>query len=139
MASLNRIVLVGRLTADPERRTTADGSALTKFRLMVNRPFAGPAAENGVDLIDIIAWKKIEESGGQELKKDQLVLVEGRIQVRSYDDQSGQRKWVTEVVARGMITLDKAGQKQAAAAPVASVAREETIAGDPELPNDLPF
>ncbi|MFH1387374.1 MAG: single-stranded DNA-binding protein [bacterium] len=139
MASLNRIILVGRLTADPESRSTADGAPIAKFRLAVNRPVGGQGAENGVDLIDVVAWSKLAEICAQYLKKDRLVLVEGRTQVRSYEDQAGQRKWVTEVVARNMTMLDKPGQEKGSAVPVNSSVETETIDDDPEMPNDLPF
>jgi single-strand DNA-binding protein len=104
LANLNRIILVGRLVADPEARLTVDGLPMTKFRLAVTRPMG---TENGVDLIDIVAWRRLAEVCGEYLKKGQLVLVEGRIQNRSFDDQTGQRRWVTEVVAKNMTMLEK--------------------------------
>lgn len=131
MANLNRIILVGRLTADPLSRATSEGLPMTKFRLAVNRP------QGGADFIDIIAWQKLAEVCGEYLKKGQLVLVEGRIQIRSFEDQSGQRRWVTEVVARNMQMLEKskvAGHES----PVEERVDEE-VEDDTDLASDLPF
>jgi single-strand DNA-binding protein len=143
LANLNRIILIGRLTADPEGRTTTDGMAVTKFRLAVERPVAGAQKEDNADLIDIVTWQRLAEVCSQYLKKGRLVLVEGRIQNRSFEDQSGQRRWVTEVVARNMTMLDKGqgaadkGREEEKAA-VPPAAAEELI-DDSGLESDLPF
>ncbi len=105
MANLNRIILIGRLVAEPEARFTVDGTPITKFRLAVNR-FLSKTTSQATDFIDIVAWRRLAEICGQFLKKGKLVLIEGRIHVRSYDDSSGQRKWVTEVIARNMQMLE---------------------------------
>ncbi|MFH1826491.1 MAG: single-stranded DNA-binding protein [bacterium] len=133
MANLNRIILVGRLTADPEARSTADGLAMSKFRLAVDRP------QGEADFIDIIAWSRLAEVCSQYLHKGSLVLVEGRIQIRSFEDQSGQKRWSTEVVARNMQMLDK---KQGQAQPEAvKASNNEEVVEDSnlELESDLPF
>ena len=149
MANLNRIILVGRLTADPEGRTTVDGTAVSKFRLAVDRPVASVQRQDNVDFIDIVAWQKLAEVCSQYLKKGRLVLVEGRIQNRSFEDQSGQRRWVTEVVAKNMTMLDKGPAAQAtvpapAAAAVAAtvpepIAADEEFIDDTGIESDLPF
>ena len=102
MANLNRIILVGRLTADLESRSTMDGIPMAKFRLAVGRP------QGGDDFFDVIAWRREAESLDGKAQKGTMVLVEGRIQIRSFEDQSGQRRWVTEVVARKVQVLEKA-------------------------------
>ena len=104
MANLNRIILVGTVSQDPEARLTVDGRAVTKFQLSVNR-WTKPGAEQEVDLVDIVTWGRLAETCGQHLKKGKTALVEGRIQNRSFTDESGQRKWVTEIVARNMQML----------------------------------
>ena len=143
MANLNRIILIGRLTADPEGRTTTDGLAVTKFRLAVERPVAGAQKEDNVDLIDIVTWQRLAEVCSQYLKKGRLVLVEGRIQNRSFEDQSGQRRWVTEVVARNMTMLDKgqgaADKGREEEKMMAPPAAGEEVVDDAELESDLPF
>jgi len=126
LANLNRIILAGRLTADPDSRSTMDGVAMAKFRLAVARPSIG---QGGTDFVDVVAWRKVAEDCGDKLRKGQLVLVEGRIQNRSYDDQTGKRHWVTEVVARSVVPLGKSS-----AAPVPA---EESVEED--LSGDLPF
>lgn len=136
MANLNRIILVGRLTSDPEARFTVDGTPMTKFRLAVDR-FQREGMPPSADFIDIVAWRRLAEICGQYLKKGQLVLVEGRIQVRSFNDESGQRKWATEVVARNMQMLDRAKTTQPS-----GVASEESRVEEEDVPepeDDLPF
>lgn len=123
MANLNRIILAGRLTADPEARTTLEGLPMTKFRLAVDRP------QGGADFIDIVTWRRLAEVSSDYLKKGQLVLVEGRIQIRSFEDQTGQRRWVTEVVAKDMKMLEKSKMGTV----------NEEIVDDAELGGDLPF
>lgn len=146
MANLNRIILIGRLTADPESRTTVEGLPVTKFRLAVSRPRFGQS-EGGTDFVDVVAWRRLAEVCGQHLKKGQLVLVDGRIQNRSFEDQTGQRRWVTEVVAGTMTMLEKTSTSpddgNVGASPVqSSVAvhdADEELVDDSELASDLPF
>lgn len=128
MANLNRIILVGRLTSDPDARSTMDGLPMTKFRIAVARPSFGKQGET--DFVDIVAWRKVAEECSDNLKKGALALVEGRIQNRSFDDQTGKRRWVTEVVAKSVLMLGSPG---AAAKP------SEELVGDESLASDLPF
>lgn len=145
MPNLNRIILVGRLTADPEARSTVEGLPVTRFRLAVNRPNFGQGmnrdgsyqGEAAVDFIDVVAWRRLAEICGQYLKKGQLTLVDGRIQNRSFEDQTGQRRWVTEVVARTMTMLEKS-QSPVVTHDEEAVADEELV-DDSELAGDLPF
>jgi len=140
MANLNRIILIGRLTADPEARYTVDGTPMTKFRLAVSR-FQREGAPQATDFINIVTWRRLAEICGQYLRKGSLVLVEGRIQVRSFNDDTGQRKWVTEVVARNMQMLERLSKETAvpAAEPASS---DEQVLDEEEVPepeDDLPF
>lgn len=145
MANLNRIILVGSLAADPEARLTVEGLPMTKFRLAVSRPTAS-GGDNGVDFVDIVAWRGLAEVCGEQLKKGLLVLVEGRIQNRSFEDQAGQRRWVTEVVARNMTMLEKAptagavpSSHEGLAARDAEAEPDEAVVDDDDLGSDLPF
>jgi single-strand DNA-binding protein len=146
LANLNRIILVGRLAADPDSRSTVEGLPVTRFRLVVERPFGGQG-ESGADLIDIVAWRRLAEICGQYLKKNQLVLVDGRIQNRSFEDQSGQKKYVTEVVAKTMTMLEKSNGSRVTSneVPVASAkdhdeaGPDEEVVDDNDLASDLPF
>jgi single-strand DNA-binding protein len=136
MANLNRIVLVGKLNSDPEVRFTVEGVQVAKFQLSVER-FAQENAQKQVDIIDIVAWRRLAEISGQYLKRGKSVLVEGRIQVRTYENESGARKWATEVVARSIKMLDQA-EKQSAPQPSST----DEVPGVEELPeeeSDLPF
>lgn len=102
---LNRVILIGRLTRDPELRYTPNGTAVATFTLAVDRKFKREEA----DFIPIVVWTKLAEHCANYLGKGRLVAVEGRIQVRTYESQEGQKKWVTEVVAEDVRFLDKAG------------------------------
>jgi single-strand DNA-binding protein len=139
MANLNRIILVGKLTNDPEVRVTVEGLQVAKFQLGVER-YVADGAQKQIDNIDIVAWRRLAEICGQYMKKGGLVLVEGRIQVRTYNDESGVRKWATEVVARSIKILGGTAQKTAA--PAAAEHPADEVPGVDELPeeeSDLPF
>jgi len=97
---LNRVILVGRLTRDPDLRYTADsGIAVTRFTVAVNRKFTNQQGEREADFINIVTWRALAENCGNYLKKGSLVAIEGRIQTRSYENQEGRTVYVTEVVA----------------------------------------
>ena len=95
---MNKILLIGRLTKEPELRYTQSGTAVASFTLAVNRSFANQNGEREADFINCVAWQKAAEFVSQYFKKGQQMALEGRLQVRSYDDDNGQRRWVTEVV-----------------------------------------
>ena len=92
---MNKVVLIGRLTKDPETRITTGDISITTFTLAVSRTFAKDEA----DFIRVVTWRKTAELCAQYLTKGRQVAVEGRIQVRSYDDKTGKTVWVTEVIA----------------------------------------
>ena len=96
---LNRIILIGRLTRDPELRYVPSGHPVASFTLAVDRPFANQQGERDTDFIDIVAWRKLAEQASQHLSKGRLVAVEGRLQIRSYETQDGQKRKAAEVVA----------------------------------------
>lgn len=95
---MNKVILAGRLVADPEVRYTQTGKAVAGFRLAVNRRFSRDE-ENSVDFFRIVAWQKLAEICGNNLAKGSQVLIEGRLQIRSYDAQDGSKRYVTEVIA----------------------------------------
>ena len=103
---LNRTVLVGRLTKDPELRYTPSGHAVANFTLAVNRPFSNSEGNKEADFINVVVWRKTAENVANYLKKGSLVGVDGRLQSRSYDDQSGKRVFVTEVLAESVQFLN---------------------------------
>ena len=96
---MNKILLVGRLTKDPELRYTQSGIAVASFTLAVNRRFTNQNGEREADFINCVAWQKAAEFVANYFKKGQQMGLEGRLQVRSYEENDGQRRWVTEVVA----------------------------------------
>ena len=95
---MNKVLLTGRLAKDPELRYTQSGTGVASFTLAVNRKFTNQNGEREADFINCVAWNKTAEFVANYFKKGQEMALEGRLQVRSYDDNNGQRKWVTEVV-----------------------------------------
>lgn len=104
---LNKVVLIGRLTRDPEMQYTANGTAVTVFTIAVDRPFKNAQGEREADFIRCVAWKKLGEIVAEHMQKGRLVAIEGRIQTRSYENNAGQRVYVTEVVAENVVFLDR--------------------------------
>ena len=96
---MNKVLLIGRLTKDPELRYTQSGTAVASFTLAVNRRFSNQSGEREADFINCVAWQKSAEFVANYFRKGQQKALEGRLQVRSYDGNDGQRRWVTEVVA----------------------------------------
>ncbi len=109
---LNRIVLIGRLTRDPELRYTPNGVAVTTFRLAVDRPFTNRQGERETDFINIVTWRGLAETCAKYLKKGRLTAVEGRLQIRDYENNEGRRVYVSEVVADNVRFLESAGARQ---------------------------
>jgi single-strand DNA-binding protein len=113
---MNHIVLIGRLTRNPDLRYTPNGVAVANFDLAVDRPTKNQAGEREADFIRIIVWKNQAENAAKYLQKGRLVAIEGRLQIRTYEDQGGQKHWVTEVVAGFVQFLERAnGEGQEAA------------------------
>jgi single-strand DNA-binding protein len=128
---LNRVILIGRLTRDPELRVTQSGISVVTFTLAVDRPFTNQG-QREADFIDCVAWRRLAETVAEHMRKGRLVAVEGRLQIRSYDTQEGQRRRVAEVVCDDVRFLDRPRE----AAPAAGAADE---ADDVPIPDDLPF
>ena len=105
---LNRVVLIGRPTRDPELRYTPDGTPVAKFTLAVNRPYKDKQGNNLADFVNIVAWRKLGELCAQYLSKGQLAAVEGRLEIRTYDDKQGIRHWIAEVIADNVRFLESA-------------------------------
>lgn len=97
---MNRVILAGRLVRDPEVRYTQTGKAVASFTLAVNRRFVRNADQQQADFIPIVVWDKLAEICGNNLVKGSQILVEGRMQIRSYDAQDGSKRYVTEVIAQ---------------------------------------
>ena len=95
---INNVVLVGRLTRDPDLRTTESGISVATFTLAVDRQFSNSQGEREADFINCVVWRKAAENLANFTSKGSLIGVQGRIQTRSYDNKEGQRVYVTEVV-----------------------------------------
>ena len=124
---MNKVILIGRLTADPNLRYTQNGTPVTTFTLAVDKPFADKDGKRGADFIDIVAWRKLAEIVANNLEKGRLVAVEGRLQIRSYDDQNGVRRKAAEIVADQVKFLDYRRQDESQSEPT-----------EPEF-DDIPF
>ncbi len=109
---MNKVFLIGRLTRDPELRYTGSNTAVASFTLAVNRTFTNQAGEREADFINIVVWRKQAENVKNYLSQGSQVAVDGRIQTRSYDDNNGQKRYVTEVVADNVEFLGSKGSNQ---------------------------
>lgn len=106
---INRVVLVGRLTRDPELRRTSNDIPVVSFTVAVNRTYAKSDADQQADFINCSAWRRQAETVNQYLSKGSLVGVEGRIQTRNYEDANGNKRTATEVVADSVQFLEPKG------------------------------
>ena len=113
---MNKVILMGRLTRDPEvRYTQTNNTLVASFSLAVNRRFARPGEERQADFINIVAWSKLGEFCSKYFKKGQQVGIIGRIQTRTWDDEQGQKRYITEVVAEEAYFADSKREGDGAA------------------------
>ena len=112
MASVNKVILIGNLGADPELRYTNNGTAVANFRIATNDQWTDKNGEKQerAEWHNIVAWSKLGEICGKYLKKGRSVYVEGRLQTRQWEDQSGNKRYTTEVVAQVMQMLGRPGE-----------------------------
>lgn len=143
---INNVVLVGRMTKEAELRYTPSNIAVATFTLAVNRDFKGENGEREADFINVVLWRQAAENLANWTKKGSLVGVTGRIQTRNYDNQQGQRVYVTEVVADRFQLLESKGDNQGQtqqqnAAPNFARNNNQQMATNPlEISDDdLPF
>ncbi len=138
---MNRTILVGRLTADPELRTTPNGIATTRITVAVNR-MPNANGERVADFINVVVWRRQAENVAKFCTKGSLVGIEGRIQSRSYDAQDGTRRYVTEVIADNVTFL---GSRSSSAqggsyVPNQAPAMDSMDMGSMPMPeDDVPF
>lgn len=136
---MNRIILLGRLTREPEAKTTPTGKTVVVFSLAVDRPFTAKNGQREADFINIVTWNKTAELVGIYVHKGERLLVEGRLQIRNYEGKDGQKHYVTEVIADRVEFIEKrnsSGTQTAAsktdAGPMGSFGSEVTF--DEEVP-----
>lgn len=126
---LNRVILIGRMTADAELKMTGSGIPVATLRIAVDRPFKNASGEKETDFVTLVAWRQSAEFAANYLGKGRLIAAEGRLQVRSYDAQDGGRRTVYEVVCDNLRGLDKPSGDRGA--PVAAAAAEPDSYEDP--------
>ncbi len=142
MGDVNRVLLTGRLTADPDLRYTQSGQALARFTVAVNRVWQNPKTgtlEKEENFIPIVVWGKQGENCAQYLRKGRLVAVDGRLRVRSFTTQNGDRRRVSEVVAQSVHFLG--GRPESPEFAAEPHAPEEAVEGPPDVPpeEEVPF
>lgn len=131
--SLNKVLLIGNLTRDPELRSTPSGQSVANFAIATNRVWKDPQSgekKEAVEFHNIVMWRRLAEIAGQYLRKGSKIFLEGRLQTRSWQDQSGTKKYMTEVVAENMQMLDRKPQGQGSA-PYQPANREFSPSGAP--------
>ena len=130
---MNRIILLGRLVRDPEIRYTSTNKVVCQFTIAVDRPFPNQDGQREADFVPIVIWGKQAEVCGNNLSKGQRVLVEGRLQIRSYEGKDGSQKYVTEVIADHFDFIErKADATQSAPQNVPAGAKQIPL--DEEIP-----
>lgn len=145
MAKLNRVILIGNLTRDPELRYTPQGTAVASFTVAVNRSFVNREGEREADFIPIVVWQKRAETCAEYLIKGSQVAIDGRLQIRTYEDKDKIRRWVTEVIAQRIEFLQRLKKK-----PLPEVSEEKfeekienkidrVPSPEPEEREDIPF
>ncbi|MBC1814191.1 MULTISPECIES: single-stranded DNA-binding protein [Listeria] len=139
---MNRVVLVGRLTKDPELRYTPAGLAVATFTLAVNRTFTNQKGEREADFINCVVWRKPAENVANFLKKGSMAGVDGRVQTRNYEDKDGKRVYVTEIVAESVQFLEPKGKNEFNTRTYNDGSGHDPFQADIPVsisPDDLPF
>ena len=133
---LNRVVLIGRLTKDPELRYTPTGVAVANFTLAIDRNFKNAQGEREADFITCVVYRQLAEFCANYLAKGKMAAADGRIQVRTYTGQDGQKRWVTEVIAENVHLLSpKDSGSTASSAPAGT----GSFGHEVNLDDDIPF
>ena len=132
---MNRIILLGRLVKDPDVKVTTSGKTVCTFSLAVDRPFQGKNGQREADFILIQTWNKTAEICGNSLSKGQRLLVEGRLQIRSYDGKDGNKHYVTEVIADRVEFIER---KEKSAQKAESEAMEG-FGSEVQFDEEIPF
>ena len=138
---LNRVLLLGNLGADPELRMTNGGQAVLKLRLATSETYLdrNKVRQERTEWHNIIVWGKQGETCGQYLAKGRQVFVEGSIRSRSYDDKSGNKRYVTEIIAQRIRFLGGGGGTRVAPEVDSASSDEVSASGQPAIDDDIPF
>lgn len=136
---MNNVSLIGRLTKDPDLRYTSSGMAVATFSLAVQRSFRNKDGEYEADFINCVCWNKSGETLANHVKKGQRIGVTGRIQTRNYENEQGNRVYVTEVVVEGFTFLEKKDDSQGSNQGGFGAKQGEFNQGPTITNDDLPF
>lgn len=131
---MNKAILVGRLTRDPELKTTANGTNVCSFSVAVNRRYKNAEGNYDADFINCTAWRQTAEFVSKYFTKGRMIGVVGSIQTRNYDDKDGKKVYVTEVAADEVYFVESKGDNNNNTAPVADVNDFAPIDDTDELP-----
>lgn len=135
---MNRVMLIGRITAKPELKYTGSNIPFARFSLAVNRTFTNNQGQKETDFINIIIWRKQAENVCNFLDKGSLVSVEGRIQTGSFDDKDGNKRYTTDIVADSVQFLESKGQSQGRSTSVSPYDYQDAPSNSVDINND-PF
>ena len=134
MASFNKVIIIGNVTAAPELKTTPNGVSVTSFTVAVNRRFSGDDGEKKTDYISIVAWRNTAEFVVKYFKKGSPILVCGQLQTRSWTDGNGAKRYVTEVVADEISFVGSIKENGAETKSVSKSAELKEIDDNDDLP-----
>lgn len=141
---LNKAMLIGNVTRDPELRSTPSGQSIASFGLATNRIWKDSVSgerRESVEFHNIVAWGKLAEICGQYLRKGSKVFVEGRIQTRSWQGQDGNKRYITEIIMENMIMLDRRPQETPpfqTTAPQSTAPSQASTQPAPPQPEEIP-
>lgn len=138
---MNVVFLLGRLTKDPEVRYTPSGKVVASFVLAVDRPFVNPQGEREADFINCNMWGKQAEVIGNTVSKGQRLMVEGRLQIRSFDGKDGQKHWFTEVLVANFEYVERKSASAPASSNSQTQQHNQPYQAGPTVPDDteIPF
>ena len=145
MSGVNKVILIGNLGAAPELRYTASGQAVANLRLATTERWVNKSGERteNTEWHRVVAWGKLAETCGQYLQKGKQVYIEGKIRTRQWQDQSGQKRYTTEIVANNLVMLGRAGERTEFSDDAVTVPPDDHAGDGPDFDtgsdDDLPF
>lgn len=136
---MNKVVLLGRLTKDPDVKYTQTGKVVTQFTLAVDRPFKDADGNKETDFIPVVVWGKAAELVGNSCQKGHRLLIDGRLQIRSYEAKEGGKRWVTEIIANSVEFIERKASGGGAAASAGDKGGFETFGTAVPFDEEIPF
>lgn len=136
---MNKAIIMGRLTKDPDVKYTQTGKVVTQFTLAVDRPFKSADGNKEVDFVPVVVWGKIAEMIGNSCQKGHRLLVDGRLQIRSYDAKDGTKRWVTEIIANSVEFIERKADVAASAGDKVAKSEMEVFGTAVPFDEEIPF